>query len=294
MVVSKINPNTQKTLVVTKTGEPFQPVRIYFQVAKPKTVIGAFKKLRCMGLNPHEDRWDWFYADETRKLRFDIPFNALPKDEGFIILGYFKFLSDEQLILDLRSFDRAIYALEFFEKRINRWAARMTHIRIINRFYSADEVSERTPLSSLLENVSAQSHKRAELDETLQGILAEYEEDEEGRLNAITAYLEAEAKRPLPEAEDIPLHIYEDGFGPIATTLKMRQIEAYEHWQGNTSFSQFDLLQRLMDFAPEDDELELDDLTEMEPLEAEAIEVEAIVLEPDISSELAVETEQEV
>jgi hypothetical protein len=294
MVLSKINPNTQKTLVVTKTGEPFQPVRIYFQVAKPKTVTGAFKKLRCMGFNPKEDRWDWFYADETRKLRFDISFNALPKDEGYIILGHFRFLSDEELVLDLRSFDRAIYALEFFEKRINRWAARMTHIRIINRFYSADEVSERTPLSSLLENIPVQSHKRSELDEKLQGILAEYEDDEDGRLKAVTAYLEAEARRPLPEAEDIPLHIYEDGLGPIATTLKMRQIEAYEHWQGNTSFSQFDLLQRLMDFAPEEDELELDGSTEAESFEAEAIEAEATVLEPDTLSELADETEREV
>ena len=42
-------------------------------------------------------------------------------------------------MLEVRLFERAIKAIEFFEKRINPRADHATKLRVINRFFAAEE-----------------------------------------------------------------------------------------------------------------------------------------------------------
>ncbi|WP_013334792.1 hypothetical protein [Gloeothece verrucosa] len=64
----------EQTKIVTHTGEDSQPARIYFQVFKHKTLLGVFKKLRCVRyeLQNPDGRygWRWFYDQEAKKLKF--------------------------------------------------------------------------------------------------------------------------------------------------------------------------------------------------------------------------------
>jgi hypothetical protein len=254
-----------KKLVVTKTGEPHQPVRIYYQVYNRKTLMGVFKKLRCMIFNAAEQSWMWSYEQEAKKLRFDIAYNAIAKADRPILLGTFSFPTDDQMLLDLRSIDRALYALEFFGKRVNHRVAEATRLRVVNRFFSAEELLDR-PFQAICDGFFNRKDVKVpnpnELEAKLQEINATYSDSEE-KDAAVMTFLEENARQPLSEVEELPIHFQEEGVEPLAMALKMRQIEAFEHWQGNTQFSQFDIIQSMMALDEfEDDEVEDDEIEE--------------------------------
>ena len=56
-------------------------------------------------------------------------------------------------------------------------------------------------------------------------------------------------KQPLPEVEDLQTSFYEDGIEFLRMALMMRQLEAKEHWQGNKKFSQFDIMEMMLEKA---------------------------------------------
>ncbi|MGC8642845.1 MAG: hypothetical protein ACP5XB_23545 [Isosphaeraceae bacterium] len=50
------------------------------------------------------------------------------------------------------------------------------------------------------------------------------------------------ASQALPEDERFPVHYYEDGIDGFALALRIRQIVALEHWNGNTRFTMLDAI----------------------------------------------------
>jgi uncharacterized protein YhbP (UPF0306 family) len=237
----------EKTLVTVRTGEYYQPARIYFQVLKQKTVIATFKKLRCMEFDAQQNRWNWLYEAEAKRLRFSQTYNAIPKEHRPLVLGYFTFPSPDQMWFDVRSFARAIYGLDFFIKRINKWTAKATHIRVVNRLFDIAEMPNQQIHPSLdvfFERDDIPLPTGIEMEARLKSL--EGIEDEEARKQAGTEYVEEMMKRPHPEIEEIPLHIYEDGLGLISMNLSMRQTEAFAHWRGLEDFSAFDLMNLIL------------------------------------------------
>jgi hypothetical protein len=258
---------SNKALITTRTGEPYQPTRIYYQVSNPKTVIGAFKKLRCMQFEPRlNDAWRWLYDEETRKLKFEVSYNKIPKEYRPIVLGDFYFRENQEMILDVRSFDRAIKAIEFFDKRLNRRAAEVTKIRVVNKYFDGnaqlDQSYLQPPFDLFFDREDIAIPDPQELEQQLMQI-KETVDDQESQIQAFNALMEEKSKEPLPEVEEIPVHFYEDGIGPLQMALTMRSIEAMQHWQGNTAFRQYDLIQQMAASLPNDfllDDLEDEDL----------------------------------
>ncbi|MDY7013785.1 MAG: hypothetical protein SVX43_09370 [Cyanobacteriota bacterium] len=244
-----------KTFLATTTGEPHQLARIYYKVFNQKTVLNAFKKLRCMDFDRTQNRWVWLYEAEAKKLRFDEPHHKIPKEMHPIVIGYFIFRENDEMLLELRSLDRAIQALEFFDKRINRHAAQATKIRVLNKLFSVPSNREDFVPPSFEEYFDRADlfiSSSEEIDAEFDRIAAEHE-DEESRMAALTTYMEEQSKKPLPETEEIPINIYEDGLLPLTMSLKLRQVEAFQHWLGNTSFSQHDILQSMMNAIAEEE-----------------------------------------
>jgi hypothetical protein len=240
-----------KKLVVAITGEPYQPARLYYEIYNRKTVLGAFKKLRCVEHIAYKDTWAWFYKDESRKLRFVNSYNQIPKEERPVLLGLFFFRSDREMILELDSPYHALEALTFFDKHINRRAARATRLRLVNRFFSnQDDLETRRNRQYTLDSDRVHIPDEGELDR----IMAEYD-DEKSRLHALNDYIEAKTKQPLPEIEEIPLSFYEDGIKPLELDITLRSIEARERWQGN-NITQLDIMQKIAAWVKDDDEEE--------------------------------------
>ncbi len=239
----------EKTLISTYTGEPSQPVRVYYQVTNPKTVLGVFKKLRCVYFEQALNRWRWIYEHEAKKLRFEMSYSKIPKEAKPIILGDFFFRGERELLLEVRSFDRAIKAIDFFEKRINFRAAQATKLRVVNRFFAASEFN----VEQLLAPPYDRFFDGDEVDlpapllkETEFGSKSQL--NEEDSQSAELEELEAQLKEKIPEIEEIPLDFYRDSslsWSRLQLALTLRNIEAYQHFSGNESFSQYDLIEQM-------------------------------------------------
>ena len=229
----------EKLLQATQTGEVVQPIRLYYQIVDKKQLLNRFKRLRCMDFDRVNNRWVWLYSHESKVLKFVKSYLSIPKVMHPIVIGSFFLRSgDELLFLDLRSFDRAIEAIPFFDKHIGRAVARITHAAVVNRFFDAkeqfppnldgffcsDEMIEINPDNSIAE---------------IESLIETHRID--GKPNWSSVF-EQEAKKALPEIEKFPVHFYEEGIDSIKTTLRMRQIMASQHWKGNTDYTLFDVI----------------------------------------------------
>jgi hypothetical protein len=76
-------------------------------------------------------------------------------------------------------------------------------------------------------------------------------EDIETRRQAALAWIEQQAQEPLPEVEEIPAHFYEDGIEGLEISLKLRQLELVERWQGNEDANMLSIIQELAKFNPQ-------------------------------------------
>ncbi|WP_267383360.1 hypothetical protein [Cyanobacterium sp. uoEpiScrs1] len=245
---------SEELLVTNITGEPFQPVRIYYKVTNKKTILGVFKKLKCVEYDPARKCWVWFYKAEAEKIKFEISYNKIPKEKHPIIIGYFIFKTDREMLLELRSFERVIKALNFFTKRINWRVAEPTRLRIVNKLFTTpphtqlsipnyDDFFERDDVCI----------RNAELLEKELMEIENQHDDPEKRSAAIDTYFKEKSKLPLPETEELSINIHGGGIEVLNLALKMKHIETLERWNGNENFVMQDLIERMLEHIPEDE-----------------------------------------
>lgn len=244
---------SQQNLITNATGEPYQPARLYYHVANKTTVLGVFKKLKCMAYYPANDRWYWLYTEEAKKIRFEQSYSKIPKDQHPIPLGYFVFLDDETMILEVRSFQRVIEAVKFFHSRLNWRAAEPVRLRLVNKFFGSSPEKTPQPPSSFAEFFDQDEiviHSPEMLEQELMAVENNYTDPAE-KQTAVTAYMEEKSKQKLPEIEEIAVSIHDQGISILEMALRMKHIEAWEHWQGNENFTQYDLIQNMLASMPE-------------------------------------------
>jgi hypothetical protein len=217
--------NSEKKLLVTMTGEIYQPIRVYYRLFDKKAVIKRFSKLRCMDFDRAGNRWVWLYYGEAKKLKFKKPYSSLSKKAQTqpIIIGSFFIRKDNEMFLDLYSFERATKAIVFFDKYIKRSAAKITHVAIVNKvfssstvlhptldiFFNSDKVVERNP-DDLIKEIEEIKLQGKNLDDFFKKL-----------------------KEQRPEVEKFPIHFYEEGIEGLQFSLLSRQGEAVERWKSN-------------------------------------------------------------
>jgi hypothetical protein len=230
-----------KVLQVTLTGEPVQPIRLYYQMRDPKLLMPRFSQLRCMDFDREGDRWVWLYEYEARTLNFAEPYASIPEQMRPIVIGSF-FLKGDEAFLDLRSFDRAIRAIPFFHEHVGPEGLRITHAAVVNRLFDARE-----RLSTNLDGFFC-SRKMAERrpEESMAKIKSQFEGHRLGEGRDVRAVVERAAKEALPEIEKFPVHFYEDGISSLEAALRIRSVIALEHWKGNTHYTFYDFLKTMI------------------------------------------------
>jgi hypothetical protein len=252
----------EKTLLTTLTGEPYQPARIYYEVFNQKTVIGAFKKLRCMQWEPRMNAWRWLYDGEAKKLRFDRSWNKIPKEHRPIVIGDFFFRSNTEMLLDVRSFKRVTRAITFFDKHINRRAARVSKLRVVNRFFDGKKDPDlehiHPPFDYFFDRPDIKKPDPAALLRNAERAVADIE-DSEAQLKTLGKFLEQQEVQSQSEVEELPEVFYEDGIEHLEFMLLVRSAQALEHWRGNTSFTQYDFIEQLMQRIGSEAFTDLDD-----------------------------------
>jgi len=234
---------SDKTLLVTTTGENIQPVRLHYKVFDRKGLLKAFKKLRCVESDPARQRWVWLYDFEAKSLPFKQTYAQIPRQHHPMVIGSFFPRSGDRLVLDLRSFERARLAIPFFDRHIPRRVAKVTEAEVVNRLISAEE-SQLSPDQFFDRQETSACDPEASLRAVEE--LTAHVQDPLEKFRIASEYMEARAKQPLPEIERFPIHFYEEGIQTFTTTLTIRQVIAFQHWLGNTGYSMYDMIQEIV------------------------------------------------
>jgi hypothetical protein len=232
-----------KQLLMTMTGEIHQPVRLYYKVYNQAEVLKVFAKLRCLDEDQDNHRWVWLYHGEAKKLKFHTSYAAIPRNMRPIVLGALRFTSAKDMTLDVRSCERATHAVVFFDRYLQRSIARVTHAAIVNRLFPA--TAEGLPD---LEGLFAPDQVTAiDGEAMLRRMAASLQtiQDPQQRMDRAFTLMEQQSHGRLPEVEQFPVHFYTDGIHSFETTLRLRQIVAFEHWRGNTACTLGEVIQKV-------------------------------------------------
>jgi hypothetical protein len=226
----------------TVTGENFQPVRLHYRVFDHEGLLRVFKKLRCVKRDPTQPRWCWLYEDEARNLRFKHSYADLPPHLRPVVIGSLFPRGEDHLLLDLRSCERALHALPFFDKHVPRKVARVTEAEVVNKLFPTDDPTL-TP-DRLFDHQQSTSRDPKALVRRITE-LADRIEDPQAGVQAAMEEMQAGARQPLPEIERLPIHYYEDGIHGFELALRVRQIVALQHWLGNSGYTLQDAIQEV-------------------------------------------------
>jgi hypothetical protein len=160
-----------------------------------------------------------------------------------MVLGSWRFTNAEEMPLDIRSWERATKAVAFFDTYLTRSIAQVTHTAIVNRLF-AYTTSGLPELEGLFAPAKVADIHPAEMllrvTESLQTI-----QNPGQRRDMAFALMEKQSQKLLPDVEKFPVHFYEDGIASLENALRLRQIVAFEHWQGHTDSTLGDIIRKV-------------------------------------------------
>ena len=220
----------QRDLLTTATGEPYQPVRLYYDSPSPDGVIGAFRRLHCMAADGA--CWVWLYRNEVRELSFQRSYAEIPPEMHPIVIGRFRFPEPGCVTLDMRSTHRAIEAVRFFHAHFDSRIV-LRRVRLVNRLFDVSESSGVGSLDRLLDENVTVIEPSEELAKLYALVAPQGKRASPFKMAArLMAHLE---RREFPAVEDFPVAREDsaDDFRQFTSALHLRLLLAQERWKGN-------------------------------------------------------------
>jgi len=225
---------------MTTTGEIMQLIRLHYKVEDIDTLRALFASLRCLEYDASHTRWVWLYTEEARTLRFK---DRRAADN--VVLGEFVFKGQTDVVLNLRSFERALNALAFFDHHIPRTVAHVTAMTVSNRLLSTAEAASLGSLDEYFDHAEVVVKDPAALLHDVEALVARTPDLHE-RFALLEQYMTDRAQAPVPVMERIPVSYYEDGIRAVEALLGIRQVIAMHHWQGNPSYTYQDIVRDML------------------------------------------------
>ena len=232
-----------RQLLVTTTGEPLQPVRLYYTIPNKRAVTRVFERLRCM-VDTKAEGWLWHYEDEAAAMALSKRPEDLPSEVRPIIVGSLRFPSKDTMVLHVRSFDRAIEAAKFFGPLLGPQVV-LRRARLLNRFLDAAENARGLDHIDRMLDKDVVTIDPAEMEAKLAAAFAAYATPEA----AYAAVAEERKKVDVPTVEDFPLAPEEEteDFQHLMLTLRFRAIRCFLHWKGNTTITLSEVIRRVVE-----------------------------------------------
>ncbi|HEV3117047.1 MAG TPA: hypothetical protein VGY58_08355, partial [Gemmataceae bacterium] len=169
---------------------------------------------------------------------------ALPRELHPVIIGSFFLRAQDKLLLDLRSIERAVAAIVFFDKHLPRSVTRAFEAEVVNRLFPLEDA--RVTPDSIFDRGNSVCMDLEAAMERMKELVAHVEDPHE-RLRLAVEDMLSRAKQRLPEIERFPIHYYQEGIESFTASLRMRQIVALQHWLGNTEYSLYDVIKAMAD-----------------------------------------------
>src|SRR5262245_46678959 len=238
--LSQIPPESADQVAMTTTGEIMQLIRLHYEVLDVERLQALFASLRCLEYDASQTRWVWLYTEEARTL----PFKDRRAGKN-VVLGEFVFKGETDVVLNLRSFERATNALVFFDHHIPRTVARVTAMTVSNRLLSTAEAASLGSLDQYFDHAEVVVTDPASLLHDVEELVARTPDLHE-RFALLDQYLTDRAQAPVSALERLPVHYYEDGIRAVEALLSIRQVRAMHHWQGHTSYTYHDIIRDML------------------------------------------------
>jgi hypothetical protein len=227
----------KKTLLVTTTGEPYQPVRLKWTVPSKAYCLQRLKKLECVGLDAETNLLTFWNIAEAQQLKLGTSHGMpgappSPLDGRLVILGTFRFPDVKSRVLEVRSIARATEVARFLRPLLGA-SGKLVRARVVNRWFAASELADGLPeLDKWLDrNVTVIRWEDAadEMDAFINRGKTPQE-----RQALWAQWHDARRKIDVPLVEDFPCHPEDenDQMGDLANTLNFRFVRASRHWAG--------------------------------------------------------------
>jgi hypothetical protein len=211
----------------TKTGELFQPVRLYYAIRKPQKIQKYLHALQCMQPESSPNRWIWLYTAEASTITFKKKTTHLKKP---IELGTLVLFGEHSLFLDVHSIERALAAMMFFDRYLSRRLARMTHLSIANSLFepqsahafqfpacSASDAQANDPILTIFQRLDTLTKRGRTLQE---------------KRDAVATYLQTTVTPAFPRIEHLALRFSRKAYHQVRFLLESRQYVAIQRWKG--------------------------------------------------------------
>lgn len=241
---------SDRKLIITSTGEPYQPVRLTYSIPGKAFVTNIFSQLDCME-ERENGQWRWYFGAEAEDLELGAYSQERLEDDASVVIGFVRFPKKSTMIIEVRSVLRAIAAAKFFGPILGpKVVARRA--RIVNRYFDGSELTGNVAEldKHLDQNVTVVDPRVAEakLNEYLAGA-----KTPEQAKRAYERYYDdrRQERRDIPLVEDFPLAPREETpeFKHLTITLELRMFRAHEHWNGNRVILR-DIIERLLKGDP--------------------------------------------
>ena len=226
-------PATKQTIVMTHTGEPQQPVRLYWKVKNRAALVAVFRALKCVEEDADwSGRWIWLYADEASGIELAKRPNEVPEGYRPIALSRIALPEKDKLVMRFLSPERAIAAARFFAPRFGQNAI-PDRFRILNRLVTSDEATWALTYADTLldQNVTIID---PEVEAKRVDALLDAAPTVAERRRVYEADFKARRDRDVPDVEDFPLAMEEETpeFRDLSICLRLRATRAIERWSG--------------------------------------------------------------
>src|SRR5262249_19300401 len=238
--LSQIPPENADQVAMTTTGELMQLIRLHYEVSDVEQLRARFASLRCLEYDASQRRWVWLYTEEARTLPFK---DRRASKDG--VLGGFVFKGQTDVVLNLRSFERATKALVFFDHHFPQTVAHGTAMTVSNRLLSTAEAASLGSLDQYFDHAEVVVTDPASLLHDVEELVARTP-DLHKRFALLDQYLTDRAQAPVSALERLPVHYYEDGIRAVEALLSIRQVRAMHHWQGNTRYTYQDMIRDML------------------------------------------------
>ncbi|MCD6056428.1 MAG: hypothetical protein K0R12_1390 [Gammaproteobacteria bacterium] len=236
----------ERALMQTSTGEPFMPARLYFKFLNRKNLLKALNRLRCVDWND-DNCFIISYWEEARYIPLSVPYDGVPEDIFPILLAKGRIVNSD-IYIDVRSFRRAVEMIKFLYKQVGPKFLYITHIAIYNRCISTSGDTIQDIVNMDLDDLFSSANMQME------PLLDRANKDPKDSTE-IGERLEKIINEPLPVIQKLTVTGTKQGLSSLEMKLMLNLMLAMEYWNGNTSCTLMDIINKMAAFFAEHKDL---------------------------------------
>jgi ketosteroid isomerase-like protein len=220
-------------LLVTSTKEPYQPVRLTYDVPNSAFVRKRLRGLDCVGEDAETGRLSVWLHGETLALRFEQPPSEFVAGGRKVILGVFRFPDPKRMTLEVRSIPRAIELARLLRPRMGPEVV-LARVRVVNRLFEAKEGRDLDVLDKCLDrDVTVIRPDEIEREQRAYVDVGRTQEERRARF---FEWHERRRGHDVPVVEDYPTAPEEETetFRDLAMGLELRALRSLRQWNGES------------------------------------------------------------